>query len=462
MSDLLPATGTPLEPFAYQREGAAWIASRERAGLLDRPGVGKSAQAVHAADLRRARRGLVICPAHLRENWIQEFRKFSVFERRICRGTTNHDFVAWKRGVFDVMVLSYEKATAWVQRFHDHGEFFDFLVVDEFHYLQSQSAARTRAVLGVDSDGAGGIAMWALQAWALTGTIMSNDPANAWTFLRFVGATDLPFATFVRRYFNSRSSTWGQKNRPKPAMVAELRALLTDNSISRTLEQVGHQLPPIHMTTCLVDGDTQAVRDQLAAHPGLDGAIVEAVERGGLSFLDAQHVATVRRLVAEAKAPPYAAMLLDELRADPGRKVVVMGVSRDALATVHAEMLRAGVWSVLVQGGVSEAARTDHVRAFQSDPACRVFVGNMKAAGTGLTLTAAAHIDILESSWVPADNDQAVKRIRRIGQERRQHARFVTLARSLDEVVNRSLAEKTAAIAACQDGEAMLATAESA
>lgn len=461
MNLLTPATGKVLEPFEYQKIGAEWIASRERAGLLDRPGCGKTAQAIRATDLRRLHRGLVICPAHLRHNWIQEFRKFSVFERRICTGTSIHDFVAFTRGVFDVMVLSYEKATSWAQRFHDHAEFLDFLIIDEFHYLQSQGAKRTKAVIGEDGDGVGGIAMWALQSWALTGTIMSNDPSNAWTFLRFTRATDLPFATFVRRYFNSRSSTWGQKNRPKPAMLEELRALLTDNSISRTLEQVGHQLPPIHLTTCLVDGDTQAIRDQLSAHPGLDGAIVEAVEKGGLSFLDAQHIATIRRLIAEAKALPYVAMLLDELKADSARKVVVMGISRGALITVHEQLLKAGVWAVLVQGGVSENARTEHVRDFQNNPSCRVFVGNMKAAGTGLTLTAAAHIDILESSWVPSDNDQSIKRIRRIGQEHRQHARFVTLARSLDEVVNKTLAEKTAAIASIQ-GEAMIATAESA
>ena len=95
---------------------------------------------------------------------------------------------------------------------------------------------------------------------------------------------------------------------------------------------------------------------------------------------------------------------------------------------------------------------------FQNNPNCRVFVGNIRAAGTGLTLTAAAHIDVLESDWTPAGNDQAIKRIRRLGQTKTQHARFITLARSFDETVQRIIVEKTKAIAMVE-GDAMLAPA---
>jgi SWI/SNF-related matrix-associated actin-dependent regulator 1 of chromatin subfamily A len=448
----------PLELFPYQIEGADWLARRERAGLLDAPGVGKSCQTVRALDLRRAKRGIIVCPAHLRENWLAEIRKFSHFERRVCKGRTIHDFVAWSREVFDILVISFELAVKWADRIHDNAEILDFLVVDEFHYLNNLETARAKAIIGADGDGAGGIAQWACQTWLLTGTLMSNDPSNIFAFLCFVRAIEMPFATFVRRYFTSRASTWGSRNKPRPNMVFELQQLLQGNSIRRTLEQVGYQLPPIFLTTTLVDGDTKQIRDLLGEHPGLDAAIVAAVESGGLSFLDAQHIATMRRLIAEAKAVPYTEMLLAELAADPDRKVVVMGNSREALITVRDLLTARGVWCVLIQGGVSETLRIDAVSAFQSNPKCRVFIGNMRSAGTGLTLTAAAHIDILESDWTPAANDQAIKRIRRIGQKQIQHARFITLARSLDVVVTRVLVEKTANIAAIE-GEPMLATA---
>lgn len=462
MTDLRPSTRKPLEPFAYQLEGAAWIASRERAGLLDRPRVGKTPQIIRAVDLRRLKRGLIICPAHLREAWIREFRRFSVFERRICRGMTIHDFVAWSRGVFDIMVISYEKAVTWRERFDEHGEILDFVAMDEFHYLTHLNSARTKACIGPEGDGIGGIAQWALQAWPVTGTIMTSDPTNCYAFLRFVGAIDMPFATFTRQYFKvARASTWGQRFVVKKETADQLRSLITQNSISRTLKQIGYQLPPIHLTTCMVDGDTSGVRNLLKAHPGLDDAIVAAIEKGGISFIDSQHIATLRRLLGEAKALPYASMLIDELRADPEYKVVVMGISRNALATIQEKLLAAGVWAVLVQGGVSETDREQMIKDFQEKPTCRVFIGNIKAAGTGTTLTSACHLDMFEWEWTPGPNYQALLRICGVTQLHEQHARFITLARSLDVVVSANVSDRVAAIAAL-DIEPMMAMAESA
>lgn len=442
----------PLELMPYQQHGADWIARRERAGLLDVPGLGKTAQVIRALDLRRAKRGLIVCPAHLRENWRGEFFKFSHVQRKLSKAANIHDFVAWSRGVFDVLLLSYERATKWAKLIHDHAEPLDFIAFDEAHYLNAPETQRTLAILGPHGDGLGGLAQWACQAFWVTGTLMTNDPANAYNFLRFTNAIKMPYGTFQKRYFFTRTSTYGQRNKPRPDMLAELRALIANNSIRRTFEDVGVELPPIFLTTTLVDGDSEQIRAMLAGAPGLEQAIINAVNQGGLSFLDSQHIATLRRLIGEAKAIPYAEMLLEELASDPTQKFVVMGISRDALITVRDALARKHIWSVLVQGGVSESARVQAIEAFQANPNCRVFIGNMRAAGTGLTLTASARIDILESDWSPAVNDQAIKRIRRIGQTLAQHARFITLARSLDETVNRIVVEKTTNIAMMEDG----------
>ena len=449
----------PLEVFPYQATGADWIARRQRCGLLDVPGLGKTAQAIRAIDLRRMERGVVICPAHLRENWRSEFSKFSHFPRKIVKAQTLHDFVAWSRGVFDILLVSYELATKWAPHFEDLGEPLDFVAMDEAHYLANLGTQRTLAILGPDGDGRQGILRWAQQAWWITGTLMTNDPANCYSFLRFSNAMNLSYDAFRRRFFFQRNSLYGERNKPKPEYLAELQALIVNNSIRRTFNDVGIQLPEIFLTTTVVDGDTEHIRLLLAQHPGLDSSILDAVNNGGLSFLDSQHVATLRRLIAEAKAIPYAETLLDELKQDPTRKVVVMGISRDALQTIRDYLARHKIWCVLVQGGVTEHVRNQALEAFQGNDQCRVFIGNMVAAGTGLTLTAAAHIDIFESSWVPAHIDQAIKRIRRIGQTRQQHGRFITLARSLDEVVNRVCAEKTKAIAMVE-GDAMLSAPE--
>ena len=227
-------------------------------------------------------------------------------------------------------------------------------------------------------------------------------------------------------------------------MIAELRQAVRSVCMKRTPEQVGLQLPPIHLTTVGIDGDTEEIRALLRGHPGLEASILEAVEMGGMSFLDAQHIATLRRLVGEAKAPAYVELISEEL--DSGLdKIVIFGIHRKALEIVRDGLARFGV--VRIDGDTSERDRVEAVRRFQEDPDCRVCVANIKSGGTGLTLTAASRVDMFESDWAPASNAQALKRIHRIGQTRECEARFVSLLSSIDEVVSETVARKTAAIA---------------
>jgi SNF2 family DNA or RNA helicase len=237
-------------------------------------------------------------------------------------------------------------------------------------------------------------------------------------------------------------------------MLPELQQLIINNSMRRMKKDVGLQLPPVFLTSMVVDGDTEEIRALLADHPGLEQAIVHAIKDGGLSFLDAQHVSTLRRLVGEAKAIPYANILIEELDIDTDKRVV-FGLHTKALVSLRDHLWKNKIQAVLVNGTTSEKERIAAVKAFQEDPECRVFIGNIRAAGVGLTLTAACEIDMMESDWTPAGNAQAIMRVHRIGQTRNVRGRFVTLSRSIDEVVNRVVAAKTAAIAQVDGGELM-------
>lgn len=434
----------PLLP--YQHEGADFLASRERAGLFDEPGVGKTATAIGALDRIGARRVMVVAPAAVREVWVGEHKKFATTQRKVLKGRTIHDLALWLRGKADMLVTSYEMAARWAPKIEEAGDIFDALVIDESHYAKSPTAQRTRALFGTQCDGRKGIGALAARTWMLTGTPASNDPTDIWPFLRYCNGTGLTLPAFTTRYFRSYQGVFSARQTPRDEMMPELRALIAQHSIRRTKTDVGLQLPPIWLTTTTVDGDTKEIRDLLMDHPDLEQAILDALEAGGLSFLDAQHVATLRRLVGEAKAPAFAELLIEELNGGMD-KVVVMGVHRRALAAVQAALVKAGIHAVLVDGNTSEPQRVAAVEAFQNDPACRVFIGNIRAAGTGLTLTAAAEIVLMEQSWSPADNAQALMRVHRLGQTRSVRARLVVLADSIDEVVVDRVREKTAAIA---------------
>ena len=435
----------PFKLFEYQEQGAAFLAGKERAGLFDEPGVGKTAQAIAACDLINAKRVLVICPAAVREVWAGEWRKVSKIKRRITKAEKITDLNLWLRGKTDVLLVSYDRAARWAQHFDQH--MAEVCIFDEAHYLKSPQAQRTRALLGLKCDGADGVGRWAAHTWFLTGTPAPNDPIDIWSMLRFTGATPLPLATFTNRFLNVRPTAYSPVTRPKPAMVAELREVIQSMSLRRTKADVALQIPPIWLTTQTIEGDTTEIRALLAQHPGLDQAIMDAVAKGGLSFLDAQHIATLRRLTGEAKAPAMAQLILEELN-NGVDKIVVFGLHTRALDNLAHGLADGGIRCVRIDGSSSESERVESVRAFQSDSDCRVFLGNIRAAGTGITLTAAAEVIVFEPDWSPANNAQALMRVHRIGQDRNVRARFIALANSIDVQVITTLASKTAALAA--------------
>lgn len=426
--------------FSYQQDGGEFLAARARAGLFDEPGVGKTAQAIHALDLVAARRALVVCPAAVREVWVGEFRKFGRFPRKILKARDIQDVNLWLRHRCDVLILSYEQATNW--RKHLEGDLFEALIFDEAHYLKNKQSQRTLHLLGAECDGKHGLAKWAARVWFLTGTPNPNDAADIWSMMRFCGATRLSQRIFRDRYYKARVGLHSSSHTPRDEMLPELKQAIRSFSLRRTKQQAGLQLPPIWLTDVTVDGDTREVVELLRQHEGLEEAILEAIEKGGLSFIDAQHVATLRRLVGEAKAIPYADLLAAEFEGGLD-KMVVFGLHQQALLTIRARLEARGVVCV---GGPGQVDARDVAR-FQEDKAVQAFLVNIKAGGTGITCTASAAIDLAEASWSPADNAQALMRVHRIGQTRAVQARFITLANSIDQAVMDTLTRKTANIA---------------
>jgi SNF2 family DNA or RNA helicase len=421
-----------LEP--YQLAGAAFLAASHRASIFDEPGLGKTAQAIRARELIRAQQTLVVCPAGVRQVWPHQVKLWGRDNYRVVKADSVFDMVAWQRGKIDMLVVSYEQATMWARDLS--GEFFDCMIIDESHYLKNPDAKRTKALVG-DGSGAGGIAGMASHVWCLTGTPIKNDPADLWVPLRLSDVTRMSFSSFQRRYFKQHIGTFSVTNSVRPELLPELQTMIKSMSIMRTFDDVGERLPPIRLDALPVDGDNTAVVEYLRQYPGLSDAIIQSIEQDQrLSFDDGTHVATLRALIAEAKAPGYAKLITEELKSGTIDKLVVMAHHKRAIQIVHEHLCRHGIRAEMIYGATSEAMRTAAIRSFQDDPnGVRVIVGNIQAAGTGLTMTAACRLDMLESSWTPADNVQAVRRVRRKGQTRPTFVRFVMLEKSFDQTV---------------------------
>ena len=84
MSQIKPSRLQPIYP--YQTDGVAFLAGRERAGLHDAMGLGKTAQVISAADAIKAQRGIMVVPAKLRRNTVHQFHKWATRGYRITEG----------------------------------------------------------------------------------------------------------------------------------------------------------------------------------------------------------------------------------------------------------------------------------------------------------------------------------------------------------------------------------------
>lgn len=432
--------------FPFQDSAAIVMAGADRLGLHDEMGIGKTATTIRAINYALGDRNVIVVPAMLRDNWMREIKRFTNYDLRPVKARSVHDFIAWKRGRFNTLICSYEHATKWRPLFKEHGEYFDTFSLDEAHYLKNVSSQRTRAILGKDARGEDSVSEYAGIGWHITGTPLSNDPMDVYTFLQWCHAIDMQAKDFMKAFFHTRTTVYGTRNTIKDDMLTTLQALIRNNSIRRTHADVGMQLPQIWMKQVIIEGDTSEIAEAVKLYPHLEALIVYAIEQNDFSLLNAAHIATVRRLVGKAKAAAYAPLLEDELRAGADKRVAFF-VHTEPLLFTHNYLKKYGWHGVIVYGDSSERERIAAVDEFMTNPSCAYILGNMRVAGVGLTLTASSEIDVVESDWTPSANAQAIKRVHRYGQTKDVHARFITLANTIDEPVNRVVAEKTAAIA---------------
>ena len=226
---------------------------------------------------------------------------------------------------------------------------------------------------------------------------------------------------------------------------AKLNEKLDGFMLRRLKKDVLPDLPAIRFGEFFVDAGV--TDEDLGLDPEDIRMIREALEKKGVAGLRQQytHFAALRRATGVAKVKP----VIDWLRMwleTTDKKIVVFGHHTAALRAIyHAKGIHQ--YARKIEGTTLQSDRQGHVDAFQTEPNVRVMIGQISAAGTGLTMTAASDMLFLESSWVPADNAQAAMRIHRIGQKNACMVRFAMLAGSIDEQVQRAVMRKSESIA---------------
>lgn len=458
-------------PFPYQDMCIAWLATSRVALLAADMGLGKTGMAIRGLDEIGARRVLVICPAVAVTNWVREFGLWQLVPRTVAGVYSSKD-----RPKTDVIIVNYDKLSRGsVADLLEQD--WDAVIFDEGHALKTPTSKRVKVAYG-NLYGArqGGIVSRAKRVWVLTATPVPNNAGELWTHLRALaperlprGPTDRPlnYHQFVERYCMVNDTPFGQKIvGNKKSMLPEMRELLRGFMLRIRKTDVLHDLPPLRFATVLIEArEINPDLQRLESHPEVrelvatlqaaqaKAELTEAKGRIGLDEADRLtqlmdnrpgHVTTLRRLTGLVKVAPALELLTDELSSGALDKVVIFAVHRETIDQLTKGLASFG--AVQLHGGTSSSARQAAIDGFQTDPKIRVFVGQVAAAGTAITLTAADNVVFVESSWVPADNAQAASRCHRIGTTKPVLARFLALAGSVDELVQEALARKTRAI----------------
>ncbi|MDR7399667.1 MAG: DEAD/DEAH box helicase [Armatimonadota bacterium] len=420
-----------LQYLPFQKAGIKRVVEILRGGsgalLADEMGLGKTVQALGVVNvLEDVRTVLVVCPLVVRGVW----------EREIPRWLTRNDV--------EVDVVHYERLV----RDGAPRPSYDLLVVDEAHFVKNRSAKRSQAVRDIN----------ARRRLYLTGTPLLNRPAELFPLLQDLDpARWTSFWAFAKRYCNPQQ-VWAGRRRgyvwsfDGASNLEELQHVLRASvMVRRRKADVLRELPPKVRTVVELDVDASAevaalhayeedlvalkVEAELAKARGEDEwkeAVSRLRDRVRVAFSE---ISEERHRTALRKVPlvvQYVQNLLEQEDC-----VVVWAHHHDVVDALARELPGA----VVVDGRTPTEARDRAVADFQEGRA-RVFIGGIRAAGVGITLTRANHAVFAELDWTPAVVWQAEDRCHRVGQDNTVWVHYLVARDSLDARIAHVMASK--------------------
>jgi hypothetical protein len=467
-----------LELMPHQAQVVAAASSGHRTFLLaDEPGLGKTAQALLAAEAANAYPLLVVVPNVVKTNWAREAGLWTPHRS----ATVIHGNGDTIDGFADIVVVNYEVLDRHVGWIGDFG--FRGMVVDEAHFIKNKTSQRSQHVLELSERIRSRIARPLLMA--LTGTPLINDIEDfraIWQFLGWIDETK-PLAELM-------DSLDGTGLTPAdPAFYPAARSCVVDLGIVRRRKvDVAADIPARRIADLPVELDETAGRSIRAAErdlarrlvsryesalasrasgsvvEGIDHALVRRVARweqkDTTTTKTGENVFSMMRRIGQAKAglaADYAAQL-----ARSAGKVVFFAKHVDVMDVAEETFARQGIRFSSIRGDQTPASRQKHIDAFVNDPDVAIAVCSLTAAGVGLNLQVASNIVLAELSWTDAEQTQAIDRSHRIGQEEPVTAWRIIAAQTIDARIAELIDSKAGLAARALDGseEEVLSSAD--
>jgi SWI/SNF-related matrix-associated actin-dependent regulator 1 of chromatin subfamily A len=387
-------------PLEHQKEAIQKLCENKKMILADDMGLGKTTSTIIAALETGAKKIMIICPASLKINWQREIENYTDRTTSIIEGK--------KWGDADFVIINYDI----IKNFHDEkntkesiilNSGFDLVVIDEAHYIQNKQAQRTKLI----NDFASKVE----RLWLLTGTPITSRPINYYNLLNLI---DSPVAVnwmaYVKRYCNGFQFRAGKRkvwNVSGASNLEELRDR-TKPQVLRRLKENVLDLPDKIITPVYL-------RLRSRQYEELMGDYYDWYDKSGDAdslTLQFTKLTQVRQCIAQEKVSSTIEICENIIEQD--KKVIVF---TNFTKTLEMILEHFGKKAVRLDGSMNQRDRQEAVDKFQNDDSVKVFVGNIKAAGTGITLTSGEAVVMNDLSFLPSDHSQAEDRAYRYGQK---------------------------------------------
>ena len=429
------------ELFLYQRTGVAFLEAKNGRALIgDDMGLGKTIQAIAWLQMHpEVRPVIIICPASVKLNWAKEIRNWMGAgdnKIEIIEGQTPYILHG------SLLLINYDLVHYWLPTLVNYDP--KAVILDECQMIKSNKTKRTKAVQDLGKH--------ARHLIALSGTPIVNRPIEFYNIIQLLNRDLFPnWLYYTQRYCNRKHNGFGW-DVSGASNTEELHEILSESiMIRRSKQEVLTDLPdkirsfiPIELHPEGREAYEEAEDNFIAWMQTYRGK--EAAERASMAEALTE-IEVLKQVAANAKIPQTTEWIDDFL--DSGQKLVVFCTHR---TFVKALANRYGKKAVTLDGQTPPKSRQQVVDQFQTDPSCQLFIGNIKAAGVGITLTAASNVALLELPWTPGELVQAEDRCHRIGQKDTVNVYYLLAEHTIEEKVASLLDKKRKVLDSVLDG----------
>jgi SNF2 family DNA or RNA helicase len=392
-------------PMEHQKIAIEKLLANNKFILADDMGLGKTTSTVIASLESDIKKVLIVCPASLKINWKREIELYSDENVLIVEGKK------WG-STFKYYIINYDilKNFHTTENTEDSdaykiilNEGFDLAIVDEAHYISNSQAQRTKLLNDILAK--------IPKVWLLTGTPMTSRPINYFNLLKIVNSPlTLNWKSYVLRYCKGYQFRVGGRkiwNTSGASNLDELREQ-TKAVVLRRMKTDILDLPEKIISPIWLELKNSFYDDELTEFLRISK---ENRKKESLT-VTLNRLMKLRQLIAIEKVD-HTCELIDKVL-EQGRKVIVFTNFTMSLDMIYEKY---GKKAVVLDGRMSKDRRQQSVDRFQNEDKVKVFIGNIKAAGVGITLTAADTVIFNDLSFVPADHSQAEDRAYRYGQK---------------------------------------------